>query len=162
GPSPPKRGQGENGDLHEENRTMADRYMWLVWVGLAGLAWGTYVPLIAYGGGGLVGKPGSLGPRVLGVLLVGQAFLVLGVLVPLVPVPERAGGVADPDRYGHVLHQPGRGGGGDWRHLRGLRHQVGHRVGPEVRPRPHQLPAVHRPAYLRPGPGDQHPGERHL
>jgi hypothetical protein len=57
--------------------------MWLVWVGLAGLAWGTYVPLIAYGGGELVGKPGSLGPRVMAVLCVGMAYFVIGVLFPL-------------------------------------------------------------------------------
>src|SRR5690348_10419275 len=62
---------------------MADRYMWLVWVGLAGLAWGTYVPLIAYGGGELTGKPGSLGPRVMAILCVGGAYFLIGVLFPL-------------------------------------------------------------------------------
>ena len=29
---------------------MPDKYMWLLYVGLAGLAWGTYVPIIFYGG----------------------------------------------------------------------------------------------------------------
>ncbi len=62
---------------------MADRYMWLLWVGLAGLAWGTYVPLIAYGGGELAGKPGSLGPRVMAILCVGGAYFLIGVLFPL-------------------------------------------------------------------------------
>lgn len=62
---------------------MADKYTWLLWVGLAGLAWGTYVPLIAYGGGELVGKPGSLGPRVMAVLCVGMAYFIIGVLFPL-------------------------------------------------------------------------------
>ena len=62
---------------------MADKYTWLLWVGLAGLAWGTYVPLIAYGGSELVGKPGSLGPRVMAVLCVGMAYFVIGVLFPL-------------------------------------------------------------------------------
>jgi hypothetical protein len=57
--------------------------MWLLWVGLAGLAWGTYVPLIAYGGGELIGKPGSLSPRVMAVLCVGMAYFVIGVLFPL-------------------------------------------------------------------------------
>jgi hypothetical protein len=62
---------------------MSDKYVWLLWVGLAGLAWGTYVPLIAYGGSELVGKPGSLGPRVMAVLCVGMAYFVIGVLFPL-------------------------------------------------------------------------------
>lgn len=62
---------------------MADKYAWLLWVGLAGLAWGTYVPLIAYGGGELVGKPGSLSPRIMAVLCVGMAYFLIGVLFPL-------------------------------------------------------------------------------
>jgi hypothetical protein len=72
------------GNPHEENETMG-KYDWLLWVGLAGLAWGTYVPLIAYGGSELVGsKPGSLGPRVMAVLCVGLAYFLIGVLFPLV------------------------------------------------------------------------------
>ena len=37
---------------------MLDKYQWLVYVGLAGLSWGVYVPLIAYGGKELSG-PGA-------------------------------------------------------------------------------------------------------
>jgi hypothetical protein len=57
--------------------------MWLLWVGLAGLAWGTYVPLIAYGGSELVGKPGSVGPRIMAILCVGLAYVAIGVVFPL-------------------------------------------------------------------------------
>jgi hypothetical protein len=58
---------------------MGDKNLWLVYVGLAGLAWGTYVPLIAYGGGELRG-PGS---RIMAILCVGGAYFVIGVLFPL-------------------------------------------------------------------------------
>jgi hypothetical protein len=54
--------------------------MWLVYVGLAGLAWGTYVPLIFYGGNELGGKPGA---RFMAILCVGVAYFVIGVLFPL-------------------------------------------------------------------------------
>src|SRR5207248_2495046 len=37
---------------------MSDRYLWLVYVALAGLAWGTYVPIIFYGGNELSARPG--------------------------------------------------------------------------------------------------------
>src|SRR6266566_625163 len=59
---------------------MSDRYMWLVYVGLAGLSWGTYVPLIFYGGSELGGKPAS---RILAILCVGVAYFVIAVLFPL-------------------------------------------------------------------------------
>ena len=35
---------------------MSDRYLWLLYVALAGLSWGTYVPIIFYGGSELGGK----------------------------------------------------------------------------------------------------------
>jgi drug/metabolite transporter (DMT)-like permease len=54
--------------------------MWLVYVGLAGLAWGTYVPLIFYGGNELGGKPGA---RFMAILCVGVAYFVIAVLFPL-------------------------------------------------------------------------------
>ena len=38
---------------------MSDKYLWLCYVALAGLSWGTYVPIIFYGGNELGGKPGS-------------------------------------------------------------------------------------------------------
>lgn len=54
--------------------------MWLVYVLLAGLSWGTYVPLIFYGGTELGGKPES---RILAILCVGVAYFLIGVLFPL-------------------------------------------------------------------------------
>src|SRR5919199_4921407 len=59
---------------------MLDRNMWLVYVALAGLSWGTYVPLIFYGGTELGGKPGS---RMMAILCVGVAYFVIAVLFPL-------------------------------------------------------------------------------
>jgi hypothetical protein len=55
------------------------RNTWLLYVALAGLSWGTYVPLIFYGGNELGGKPAS---RLLAILCVGVAYFVLGVLYP--------------------------------------------------------------------------------
>ena len=59
---------------------MLEKNMWLLYVALAGLAWGTYVPVIFYGGSELGGKPLS---RMAAILCVGGAYFVLGVLVPL-------------------------------------------------------------------------------
>jgi hypothetical protein len=59
------------------------KYEWLVWVGLAGLAWGTYVPIIFYGGNELTAKPGTSGGRFMSILCVGGAYFVIGVLLPL-------------------------------------------------------------------------------
>lgn len=53
---------------------------WVLWVLLAGLSWGTYVPLIFYGGSELGGKPGS---RILAILCVGIAYFVVAVLFPI-------------------------------------------------------------------------------
>ncbi len=53
---------------------------WVLWVLLAGLSWGTYVPLIFYGGSELGGKPSS---RILAILCVGVAYFVIAVLFPL-------------------------------------------------------------------------------
>ena len=57
------------------------KYEWLFWVGLAGLSWGTYVPLIFYGGNELGGKPAS---RILAILCVGVAYFLIGVIFPLI------------------------------------------------------------------------------
>ena len=57
------------------------KYEWLLWVGLAGLAWGTYVPIIFYGGNELGGKPAS---RILAILCVGVAYFIIGVIIPLI------------------------------------------------------------------------------
>ncbi|MFO0929386.1 MAG: hypothetical protein U0736_20555 [Gemmataceae bacterium] len=72
------------------------RNMWLIYVALAGLSWGTYVPLIFYGGSELGGKPAS---RLLAILCVGVAYFLIGVVYPLVYLlrlpasdrPERSG-----------------------------------------------------------------------
>lgn len=60
---------------------MQGKYLWLLYVGLAGLSWGTYVPLIFYGGNELGGKPSS---RVMAILCVGLAYMVIAVVFPLV------------------------------------------------------------------------------
>jgi hypothetical protein len=72
-----------------------EKYWWLVYVALAGLSWGTYVPLISYGGGELGGKPNA---RLMAILCVGIAYFLIGVLFPLVmflsgqyPWPELKG-----------------------------------------------------------------------
>jgi hypothetical protein len=59
------------------------KYEWLMYVALAGLAWGTYVPIIFYGGNELSGKPGTSGGRFMAILCVGGAYFVIGVLLPL-------------------------------------------------------------------------------
>lgn len=59
---------------------MTDKYTWLLYVALAGLSWGTYVPLIFYGGNELGGKPSS---RLMAILCVGVAYFVIGVMFPL-------------------------------------------------------------------------------
>ncbi len=56
---------------------MLDKHMWLVWVALAGLSWGTYVPLIAYGGRELSGN------RFGALLCVGVAYVLIAVFLPL-------------------------------------------------------------------------------
>jgi drug/metabolite transporter (DMT)-like permease len=50
---------------------------WLLYVALAGLSWGTYVPLIAYGGKELGGN------RYAALLCVGVAYFLIAVLLPL-------------------------------------------------------------------------------
>jgi hypothetical protein len=56
-----------------------DRYRWLIYVALAGLAWGTYVPLISFGGDQLGAPPGS---RLLAIFCVGIAYFLIGVVFP--------------------------------------------------------------------------------
>jgi len=53
---------------------------WLLYVALAGLSWGTYVPLIFYGGNELGGKSGA---RLMAILCVGIAYFVIAVVFPL-------------------------------------------------------------------------------
>jgi drug/metabolite transporter (DMT)-like permease len=54
---------------------------WWVYVVMAGLAWGTYVPIIFYGGSELGGKPSA---RLMAILCVGIAYFVLAVVFPLI------------------------------------------------------------------------------
>jgi len=53
---------------------------WWGYVVLAGLAWGTYVPIIFYGGSEFGGKPNA---RLMAILCVGVAYFVLAVLFPM-------------------------------------------------------------------------------
>jgi hypothetical protein len=59
---------------------------WWGYVILAGLAWGTYVPIIFYGGQELTNtvKPGNIGGRLASILCVGAAYFLLGVVIPLI------------------------------------------------------------------------------
>ena len=57
---------------------------WWGYVVLAGLAWGTYVPIIFYGGTELSTRPGTIGGRLASILCVGVAYFVLAVLIPVV------------------------------------------------------------------------------
>jgi hypothetical protein len=78
-------GQVVEGKQQPLPETLAEGYAsehpWLLYVTLAGLAWGTYVPLIFYGGSELGGKPAS---RLLAILCVGVAYFLLGVVVPAI------------------------------------------------------------------------------
>jgi drug/metabolite transporter (DMT)-like permease len=53
---------------------------WLLYVAVAGLSWGTYVPLIFYGGNELGGKAGA---RLMAILCVGVAYFAIAVVFPL-------------------------------------------------------------------------------
>jgi hypothetical protein len=67
--------------VSKETNAMLEKYTWLALVALAGLAWGTYVPFIFYGGNELGGKAAS---RILAILCVGLAYMVIAVLFPLI------------------------------------------------------------------------------
>lgn len=67
--------------LFKERNVIPDRYLWLFYVALAGLSWGTYVPLIFYGGNELGGKAAS---RIMAILCVGLAYVLIAVIFPLV------------------------------------------------------------------------------
>jgi hypothetical protein len=62
---------------------------WWGYVLLAGLAWGTYVPIIFYGGTELTTKPGTIGGRLASILCVGVAYFVLAVLIPIAIMSTR-------------------------------------------------------------------------
>lgn len=63
---------------------MQKNFGWLFYVILAGLAWGTYVPIVFYGGRELTTERGTMGGRLTSILCVGMAYFVLAVLIPLV------------------------------------------------------------------------------
>lgn len=56
---------------------------WWGYVILAGLSWGTYVPIIFFGGGELSAKPG-IGGRLMAIICVGVAYLVLAIVIPVI------------------------------------------------------------------------------
>lgn len=57
---------------------------WWGYVIIAGLAWGTYVPIIFYGGTELTTRPGTIGGRLASILCVGIAYFVMAVVIPLI------------------------------------------------------------------------------
>ncbi len=57
---------------------------WWGYVIGAGLAWGTYVPLVFYGGTELTTRPGTVGGRLASILCVGIAYFLLAVVIPVV------------------------------------------------------------------------------
>src|SRR5437588_11908071 len=59
---------------------MLEKNLWLFYVALAGLAWGTYVPTIFYGGSELGGRANA---RLMAILCVGIAYFAIGVVFPL-------------------------------------------------------------------------------
>ena len=70
------------------------KYEWLFYVILAGLSWGTYVPIIFYGGSELGGKASS---RFMAILCVGGAYFVIGVLLPLLMFTTNWAGITRGD-----------------------------------------------------------------
>jgi protein-S-isoprenylcysteine O-methyltransferase Ste14 len=62
---------------------------WWVYVIVAGLAWGTYVPIIFYGGQELGNPKAPLGGRLASILCVGGAYFVMAVLIPLAMMSTR-------------------------------------------------------------------------
>ncbi|QVL32031.1 hypothetical protein KIH39_24875 [Telmatocola sphagniphila] len=62
-----------------------EKNTWLLYVLMAGLCWGTYVPLIAFGGKNLsVGPSAPFAGRYAAFLGVGVAYMIIAVLFPLI------------------------------------------------------------------------------
>jgi len=80
---------------------MAGSNVWLLYVLMAGLCWGTYVPLIAFGGKNLSAGPSfPMAGRYAAFLCVGVAYFVIAVVFPLVrsfavgdPIPSKPVGI---------------------------------------------------------------------
>jgi hypothetical protein len=62
---------------------------WWGYVIGAGLAWGTYVPLVFFGGQMLTGERGGIGGRRASIRAVGVAYFVLAVVVPVALMAAR-------------------------------------------------------------------------
>ncbi len=62
---------------------------WWGYVIVAGFAWGTYVPIIFYGGTELTTRPGTVGGRLASILCVGIAYFVMAVVIPVVLMSTR-------------------------------------------------------------------------
>jgi len=63
---------------------MSGANVWLLYVLMAGLCWGTYVPLIAFGGKNLsFGKNDPMAGRYVAFLCVGIAYVLIAVIFPL-------------------------------------------------------------------------------
>lgn len=75
--------------------------VWLLYVLMAGLCWGTYVPLIAFGGKNLSAGPSyPFAGRYAAFLCVGVAYFVIAVVFPLArsfsvgePIPSKPVGI---------------------------------------------------------------------
>jgi hypothetical protein len=75
--------------------------VWLLYVLMAGLCWGTYVPLIAFGGKNLSAGPNfPFAGRYAAFLCVGVAYFVIAVVFPLArsfsvgePIPAKPVGI---------------------------------------------------------------------
>ncbi len=80
---------------------MPNSNVWLAYVLMAGLCWGTYVPLIAFGGKNLSAGPTfPFAGRYAAFLCVGVAYFIIAVLFPLVrsfsvgePIPTKSVGI---------------------------------------------------------------------
>ena len=79
----PRRGSVSNGPLLARRNTvpvpeemLMESRLWMIFVGLAGLCWGTYVPLIASGGKELKNSYAAF-------LCVGVAYFLIAVLFPV-------------------------------------------------------------------------------
>ena len=108
------------------------RYYWLMFVILAGLSWGVYVPAIAFGGKTLRNPYASF-------LCVGVAYFIIAVIVP-VYILWRRGQMVNWSGAG-VTFATGRCGRGHRGPMRDLRLGV-----------PRWRSAFHRTAYLRAAP----------
>src|ERR1700677_1476648 len=74
--------------------------VWLLYVLMAGLCWGTYVPLIAFGGKNLSASGFPFAGRYAAFLCVGVAYFVIAVVFPLArsfsmgePIPAKPVGI---------------------------------------------------------------------